>query len=816
MKRVIRFFLFVLLVLTQVVVSAQQLPVSIENLTDEQLLQLVAKYNLSGLSETELETKAKEYGLSTDQILVLKKRMALLDTNGSNGTTQSTYNNKTDSYVLRNKVMTRGPSVRSKDSLGILQVFGADIFDNADLSFEPNLSMATPQNYILGVNDQLVIDVYGISDNTKKLKVTTEGDIRFPNLGPIKVAGLTIEEARTRIKKALTRMYPGIANGSVAVQVSVGQIRSIHVTLLGEIRRPGTYTVSALATLMNALYASGGPNDIGSFRSIELVRGGKTIVNFDLYDFLLRADLSKNTLLQDDDVIRVRPYQTRVALKGALKKPAIFDVKEGESAADLLGYAGGFSDFAYKEMFRVTRLGQSNKEVITVKADQLGQFRLVSGDTLTVDTLANIFANRVMVTGSVYHPGAYGIKQISTLQELMSAVKPREEAYYERALLRRYQPDYTQSFLNFSVTDVLNGSFNLKLEREDSIHIYKRDELKEKYTVVINGEVNKAGTYDYFANMTVQDLVLLANGYRDGAALQKIEISRRLRKRIADKDTTVYSLIKEISLENNKITSDLDYKLTPFDIVSIRRSPVYKEQISVSVEGEVLYPGKYTLSANNERVSDIIKRAGGLKMNAFTEGAVLIRNTYVGISQSDAALVNTKANLINQQSGKAAAVANTNDTTLVKSLTDQQKPVSIRLDLALQTPGSTNDVFLEEGDILKIPKTIQTIQTFGVVNVPKQIVYREGLTFSEAIRESGGFAVNASRKHSYVVYANGEVRNTRRFLFLHSYPAIKTGAELYVPARRPGGKLSAGETIGLLTGLTSFLGLLVIFFNTKK
>ena len=297
--------------------------------------------------------------MGSDQILLLKKRIALLDPSVAGG--QLAYSNKTDSYVLRNKVLTKGPSIRSKDSSAALQVFGAEIFDNLDLSFEPNLSIATPSQYIIGVNDQLVIDVYGVSDVTKKLKVTTEGDIRFPNLGPIKVAGLSVDDARAKIKKALTRIYPGIATGAVAVQVSVGQIRSIQVTLLGEVRRPGTYTISALATLMNALYASGGPNDIGSFSTIELLRGGKVVTSFDLYDFLLKGDLSKNRLLQDDDVIRVGTYTKRVALKGALKKPAIFDMKVGENAADLVQYAGGFADVAFKERVRVTRLGNSGR-----------------------------------------------------------------------------------------------------------------------------------------------------------------------------------------------------------------------------------------------------------------------------------------------------------------------------------------------------------------------------------------------------------------------------------------------------------------------
>lgn len=814
MKFFLRYFLCLLFYSYQFAANAQQLPLSIESLSDEQLTQLIAKYQLTGLSEAELDAKAKGFGISSDQILLLKKRMTLLDPGGMGGS-QSTYNNKTDSYVLRNKVYTRGPSIRSRDSLGGLQVFGSEIFDNADMSFEPNLSIATPQGYILGVNDQLVIDVFGISDITKKLKITTEGDIRFPNLGPIQVAGLTIEEARIRIKKSLAKIYPGIATGKVAVQISLGQIRSITISLLGEVRRPGKYTVSALVTLMNALYASGGPNDIGSFRNIELVRAGKTIVVFDLYNFLLRGDLGNNVLLHDEDVIRVAPYTKRVALKGAFKKPAVFDVNPGENAADLVRYAGGFSDLAFRDLVRVIRIGAANKEVLTLKQDQLKDFALSSGDTLIVDTLANIYSDRVKVTGSVYHPGIYGIQQIKTLRDLMLAVKPREQAYFERAVIRRYRLDYTPSLINFNIKDVLSGRFNLDLVREDSVHIYERNALKEKYNVYINGEVNTPGSYEFYEGMTIQDLVLMAGGYRDGATRQKIEVSRRLRPDI-EKDTAAYSVIKEIALTGSEQPAVPDFLLLPFDMISVRRAAGYKEQINVTIEGEILYPGKYALTSGHERLSDIVQRAGGLKQNAFPQGAILVRKTFVGISQADASLVNTKANLISQPGGAGnSGVGAAIDSGLVKKLENQQKPVGIRLKEALEHPGTVEDIFIEEGDMLKIPKAIQTIQTFGTVNAPRQIIYREGIGFKEAIRESGGFALGASRRHSYVVYANGEVRSTGNFLFFHSYPEIKPGAEIYVPQKRSS-RMSTGETIGLVSGLTSLLGLTVVLVNTLK
>ncbi|MES2330178.1 MAG: SLBB domain-containing protein [Bacteroidota bacterium] len=815
MKVFIRFCVLGVLLLSSVIATAQ-IPVNIDNLTDEQFTQLVARLQLSGLTESELELKAKDYGLTSEQVVAFKKRMDLLGPASATQAASGTSTGKADTYTKRDAIKTPTP-VRRIRKPGELDVYGADNFDNAMLSFEPNLTIATPANYVIGVNDQLIIDVYGISDVTRKLKVTTEGDIRLPNLGPIKVAGLTIEAARAKIKTALTKIYPGIANGTVSVQVSIGQIRSIQVTLIGETRQPGTYTISSLATLMNALYASGGPNDIGSYRDIELVRNGNTVVVFDLYDFLLRADLSKNVLLQDGDVIRIKPYQKRVALKGAVKKQAIFDVKDNEFAGDILRYAGGFADQAYKDMVRITRFGAANKEVISVKGNQLAQLKLVSGDTLTVDTLANIYVDRVSITGSVYYPGTYGIGQVPSLKELLTFAKPKEDAYFERGMLRRLKADYTPEIINFNVRDAINGQLNITLQREDSVHVYRLSELREKYTLVVNGEVNTPGTYAFFENMTVQDLVLMAGGYTDGAALQKIEVSRRLRTRISDRDTAVYSLIKEINLEAGAVNpADLNFPLSPFDVVSIRRSPAYKEQISVVVEGEVLYPGKYTLSGNKERLSDMVKRAGGLKLNAFATGAVLFRKTYVGRSQADVSLVNAKANLINTQSGKAPATTNTGDSTLFNQLSEQLKPVGLKLDLALQNPGSQYDLFLEEGDVLKVPKSIQTIQTFGMVNVPTQISYREGLSFRQAINESGGFGVNASRKNSYVVYANGEVRNTRNFLFFRKYPAIKPGAELYVPAKREGKKLSTGEVVGIVSGLTSLLGLIVVLINTSK
>lgn len=800
-----------------ILVKAQaQLPINVDDLSDQQLIQLMGQYQLSGLSESELEAKAKEKGLSTDQIMVLKKRISLLDPAAL--TSQSTSSNKTETYTERNKFKINSPSAKKKDSTGALPIFGSDIFDNENLSFEPNLSIATPGNYILGVNDQLVIDVFGLSENTKKIKVTTEGDVRFPNLGPIHVQGLTMEEAEQKIKRVLSTIYPGITSGKTFVKVYLGQLRSIHVTLIGEIQRPGRYTLSSLSTVMNALYASGGPTSIGSFRNIALVRNGKEIVSFDLYDFLLKGDLSKNLLLHDDDAIRVSTYNIRVALKGAVKKPSLFEVKRGESALDILGYAGGFSDIGYKEIVRVSRMGMSERKMLTVRGDRLNEFMLQSGDTLTVDTLSEMYTNRAIIKGAVYYSGGYGITDYPTLKDLLQVAKLKEDAYLEHGFMRRYQPDFTPELIGFNVKDVLDGKNNIALQREDSVFIYKLTDIREKYTVTINGEISKPGVYDYFDHMKINDLVLMANGYKDGAASQNIEVSRRIRSILGGKDTSVYAIVKEIDI-NNFSNAELDFALSPFDIVSIRRSPDYKEQITVTLEGEVLYPGKYTLMGKDEKLSDIIKRAGGLKRTAFAEGAILVRNPYVGRSETDMATVNSKLGVINKQD-RREVLPISNDSNQVKnslqSLYKLQKPMGIKLLKALNAPGSEDDLFLEEGDIIRVPKIIQTVQTFGAVNVPQQIAFKEGDDFKKLINESGGFTANALRRRSYIIYANGEVRSTHQFLFFRSYPAIKRGAEIYVPFKREKRALSTLEFVGIGSSLASLAGLIIALINATK
>ncbi|MGC8750555.1 SLBB domain-containing protein [Hydrotalea sp.] len=798
-----------------------QLPVDINQLSDQQLIQYVQQANLAGLTQDQLIAKAREKGLSDAQIAALQQRIQALNLGASTGGAAV---NTTGTNSKRNAIPTYGPGYR--DSIKGLQVFGTDLFSQDNLTFEPNLNIPTPANYILGAGDELVVDVYGYSETTKKLQVTPDGYVRYPNVGPLKVMGLTIEEARQKIKAALLKIYPGIAAGNTFVQVTLGQIRSIKVTMVGEINRPGTYSLPSLATIANALYVSGGPSKIGSLRHISLMRNGKQVVDFDFYDFLLKGDLSKNALLQDGDVISVAPYNLRVAIKGAVKKPAIYELGNTNNIAALLQYCGGFADIAYKARVRIQRFGEANREMLTIPAAQFQQFALASGDTVLVDSVANLYANRVLVGGAVYHPGNYGLNDMPTLQQLVKAVQPREDAYLTHAIIRRLDKDYQPSLLNFNVEDVLDGKYNIPLQREDSIYIYPLSEIREKYMVTITGEVNKPTQYPFAENMKVEDLILMAGGLKDGASLKQIEVSRRIRNANNGTDSNAYAIIKEINLTTDNLANDTanNISLEPFDIVSVRRSPLYKDQITVDVQGEVLYPGQYTVSANTERLSDVIKRAGGLKEDAFPAGAILIRNTYQQRTEADSTLINNKVNALEAQSGNALMATDaagniiSGDSSKISrleaSITNAKKQVGIRLDEALANQGSVYNLLLEEGDIIKIPKQLQTVQSFGGVYVSQKVVYTKGLTFRKVIDQSGGFQQYASRKRSYVIYPNGEIRSTKHFLFFKAYPRIKPGSEVYVPIRK---RTPANEIASTGAAFASIAGLIVsLVYLIKK
>lgn len=762
--------ILLVILLTSFKIYAQQSTINIDQLSNEQLMQYLGAANASGLTESELEAKARQKGLSEDQIQKLRIRIG-----AANGGASGVKGSNTDITESRT-IASIKKSVESP-STDEIKVFGSDLFSRENLTFEPNLQIPTPRNYMIGVGDQLNIDLFGYSDVNYKLKVSPEGTIRIPNFGPVKVMGLSFEDAQIKIKAALTQIYPQIAEGKTAVQLSVGQMRSIKVTLIGEIAKPGSYTLPSLASIANALYVSGGPNSIGSYRNIELVRNGKTIVHFDLYDFLLKGDLTKNLRLEEEDIIKVNPYETRVTISGAIKRRAIYEITKGEVLSDLLKLAGGYTDGAYQEFIRVVRYGKNEREILTVTVANLNNFILKSGDFCLVDSVANKFSNRVIIGGAVFHPGNYSLKDFSNLQSLLAVANLKSEAFLKRGVITRRGDNYLLRSIDFNVDDIVHGNSSLILQNEDSVRIFSIFDIKHRDSVSINGEVYKQGFFPYTDSMQLQDLILQAGGFTEGASAKRIEISRRICDTSTENESNNYSIVSVIDLHKDlsEKESSAKFVLKPFDIVSIRKNPAYREQIKVRIEGEVLYPGDYTVEKKTETLSDLIAKAGGLRANAYSEGAMLIRNTFS--DSIEASLSEDRLESARNQSIKSDSLTQ----ILTNSITKTRKIVGIKLERSLETPHGKEDISLLEGDLLKIPPYPTTVQSFGAVYVPKKIVYRNNLSFKDVIEESGGFLTTASRKKAYIMYPNGEIKTTSHFFWFKSYPKVKPGAEIYVP-----------------------------------
>jgi len=794
--------------------------IKVDDLSDDQIRQLVSEMKKNKVSFDQVDEYAAQNGIPDTEVTKLKARIQamgldteLSDSAGKDSSTENVDESSTrrvnDTTDYWDQKLRR---IRSKEDydreMRRKKIFGTELFSNKNLTFEPNLRMPTPPNYRIATNDELLIDVYGYSEVQHKLKVTPDGYIRVPYLGPVYVNGLTMEEARIRITKQLATIYGGIKTGNTFVQVSLGNIRSIRVLLIGEIERPGTYSLPSLATVANALYVSGGPGENGSFRNIQVIRNGQAVATFDLYDFISRGDLTNNIVLQDQDIVKVNPYKTRVELTGEVKRPAVFEAKENESLQQILDYAGGYTDKAYREVIRANRINNRQREVVTIPAGQIGTFQLRSGDQFFIDSILTRFTNRVTISGAVFHPGDYALEEGMSVGDLIrKADGVKEEAALTRGVIRRLQADYTPAMISFNVADVVNGRQRLELQREDSVVVYSKMGLRELYQVKINGEVNQPGQYVYADSMQLEDLILIAGGLKEAASLKHVEISRRIRSG-ADSSDTRMAIIQQFDI-NADLSSNpgaAAFGLQPFDEVMVRKSPAYMEQANMEVGGEVLYPGHYAINSKQERISDVIQRAGGLRPEAYPEGAVLLRKTFV--NESDSVYLTNKLEVFYNKLQDSSDIGR-----LKGAMERKEQLLGINLDLILKNPGSKYDLLLEEGDLLKVPKKLQTVQVFGEIYFPKKVRFEKNVSFRDYIRGAGGFTSQALKRRSYVVYANGEVKNTRKVLFFNSYPKVKPGAEIYVPTKRERKGLSGPEAIGIASGLASVALIIVTLLD---
>lgn len=699
-------------------------------------------------------------------------------------------------------------SLRSK-------IFGKDLFANSSTTFEPNLRLATPLNYVIGTGDQILIDIYGYSEVSYQLEVSPEGNINIPYAGIVPVSGLTVEAATSRIKAKLSPIYTGLKSGNTKLSVAIGDIRSIKVILTGEVTKPGTYTLPSLATVFNALYSSGGPTENGSFRAIEIIRNGKKIATLDVYDFLLKGDLKNNIRLQDQDIVRIPTYINRVEIVGEVKRPAIFEMKSGENLQDLLNFAGGFTERAYQARIKVLKNTSTERKISDVVADAFSTYKPQSGDKFFVTEILDRFENRVSVEGAVFRPGQYELTPGLTVKQLLqNAEGLKEDAFKTRAYITRLTPKNDTEILSVNLDRILNGADpDVTLKREDVLYVSSIFDLREQYNLTIEGEVRNPGTFDYAKNTSLEDLIIQAGGFKESATPKRIEISRRVinQDSVAASATAKTADVFQIDVNRDLSSVASKFILKPYDIVVVRSAPGYEVQKMVRVEGEVLYPGTYSITRKDERISDLIRRAGGLTQLAYPKGASLKRE---GIIQNQ--LDKEKEEIKVEQFKKSQKDAKDTLNMELNNKVLRNSFVGIDLESILDKPGKRTDLFLEEGDIISIPKELQTVKVSGEVLSPNTVLYKKSKNFKQYINQAGGFSQKALRSRSYIMYANGSVRSTKKFLFFNNYPVVTTGSEIFVPKEEEKRKMTAGETAALISGMASVGAILLGVMNLIK
>jgi len=797
--------------------------VRVDELTDDQIRQIIKNITSSGMSEAQLEQIAAARGMQPSEIQKLRARVNSLNAKSSaSGAGDATVKGKDGSAgrSFEGEVSTIANSDNKKteneadDALQSLKtkIFGKELFSNASTTFEPNLRLATPLNYVIGTSDQLLIDIYGYSEVSYQLTVSPDGTINIPYAGIVQVGGLTVEAATARIRSKLSPIYSGLSSGNTKLSVTLGNIRSIKVILTGELMKPGTYTLPSLATLFNALYSSGGPSDNGSFRNIEVIRNGRKVASLDVYDFLLKGDLKNNVRLQDQDIIRVPVYQKRVEIVGEIKRPSIFEMKDSEDFNTLLNFAGGFTEKAYKARVKVLSNTDTERKISDIVAEDFSTYLPESGDKYFVNEILDRFENRVTLNGAVFRPGQYELTEGLTIKNLiLKAEGLKEDAFRSRAFITRLLPDNQIELVSFDLQKVMDGTAeDIILKREDEISISSIFDLKEEFQVTINGEIRRPGQFKYYENMSLEELIILAGGLNVSGSTQRIEVARRV---INDNQSAISTSAKTaqiFQIDVNKVLSVTDAKfvLQPFDIITIRTIPGYETQKQIRIDGEVLYPGNYTIVRKNERISDIIKRSGGLTDLAYTDGASLKRS-----GSFDSQLEKEKEDQKLQQFIKIQKDSKDTTNSTLQNVASRNNFVGINMTDILDKPGTKKDLFLEDGDIINIPKELQTVKVSGEVLSPNTVIYTKSKGYKQYILNAGGFGQNALKGRSYIIYANGAVRSTKKFFLFNNYPIVKTGAEIFIPKKEDKRKLTAVEFVGITSGLASFGAIILGVFS---
>lgn len=747
-----------------------QIP-DIDNISDQQFMEFYRRAMASGMSEIQMEQAALAQGFTLADISNARKRLATIqiEQNKDGKDSVASPRRQIGELSVKEKNTTLKQSLKISTKVHMkLSVYGSTLFDNSNLAFEPNLRLATPSSYILGPEDELHIDIYGNASDNYKLKVSPEGTVKILNFAPVYVSGLTIDEAKEKIISRLRQAYAGLnSGGGTRASINLGNIRSIKVTITGEVKKPGTYTVSSLATVFNALYLCGGPDSKGTYRSIHVIRNNKVIRTIDLYDFVLRGEQNNNILLQDQDVIHVPYYTTRIELDGEVKHPAIFEPKEGETLKDVLSFAGGFNESAYKASVTLYRNSERERQVLNIQQDSFGVFVPQSGDRYLVGKILERFQNRIQLIGAVFRPGDYALTpQTKTLTQLLTQADGlREDAFKNRILVHRLKDNFEPEVVSVDFAKITSGTApDLTLRIRDSIVVKSIKELREEYFVTILGAINLPGNALFADNMSVSDLITQAGGFADGGIPTRIEVARRIRNEnmteVPDNyNTQIISL--SIDAKLGLTTADAQFKLKPFDIVYIRTSPRYEIQQNVTILGEVIYPGTYAIVNNTERISSLIERSGGIRSSAYLDGAILRR---------------------------------------------RGERVALQIKNIIEQPAIESNLTLQNEDTLIIPRQSELVRVTGAVLNTSILNYSKDFNFNAYLSQAGGYGDRAHKSKVYVRYVNGYAARTKHFLFFRFHPKIEPGSTIFVPYKPKNDRKSDLSAPVLL----SFFGTLAI------
>lgn len=797
------------LCLNTVAVAQNYATIKVDELSDAKILEIVKQAESIGYTnDAQIEQLAVARGMKPEEVQKFKARVEKLRKQGGTNSTSTTFDNTSRAYEGANSApdnvqQTNGP-----------KIFGSDLFRNSSITFEPNLRIATPKSYIIGPDDKLIVDLTGDNEKTYNLQVSPEGIVNLEYVGRIAVGGLSVDQASSKIKAAMASTYPALRSGRTNVAVNLGNIRSIKVTIAGQIVKSGTYTISSLSTVYNALYFSGGPSANGSFRNIQVIRNGNVISTIDVYDFITRGIQKNDIRLQDQDVIYVPVYNKRVEMQGEIKEPALFELKSNETLADLISFAGGFTTSAYTAQIKSFQNTDRERRVVDVDATAFNSYIPKNGDVFIVEQILDRFENRVEITGAVFRPGQYELDKGLTLKSLINkAAGLKEDAFLNRAYINRLNPDNTASLKSFDLGKLMAGiEPDISLQREDKITISSIFDLRDEYKVTIQGEVREPGVFNYADGMNIETAIQLAGGFKEGASPNRIDISRRVKNSDVNSTSASTAEVITVNIDENLRVVGTPVFLKPFDVIAVRSSEGYQIQKQVLIEGEVKYPGPYTITTKNERISDLIRRAGGLTPLAYVDGASLKRPGAEKVNPTDKNVINNaeeeERNLLNLKRVQEAGVKDTLSADIDQKLI-QSDLVGINLTAILAKPLSKQDLIVEDGDVIRIPRQLQIVKVTGEILNPNSIVYLPGKSFKDYINGAGGFTNKALKQKAFVRYANGSAAAAKKFLFFNNYPRIKPGAEIFVPKSADKQPLNAQAWIGIGTAIAS-LGAIIV------